>query len=98
MYLSSCPSFRLFLSSLSHVLPPSTLQKEISDLAINSENTLIASGSLDGTVRVWCMHTARQVAVLRHKGQADIEILQVSFYNPDWNIAYEFTFPFCVCL
>ncbi|XP_066555723.1 bromodomain and WD repeat-containing protein 3 isoform X2 [Amia ocellicauda] len=42
---------------------------EISDLAVNFENTLIAAGSCDKTIRVWCLRTCAPVAVLQgHTG------------------------------
>lgn len=37
---------------------------EITDIAVNLENTLLAAGSLDHIVRVWDMQTASPVAVL----------------------------------
>ena len=30
---------------------------EISDLAVSCDNTLLAAGSDDGAIRVWCLHT-----------------------------------------
>lgn len=49
---------------------------EISDLAVNFENTLIAAGSCDKTIRVWCLRTCAPVAVLQgHSGS--ITSLQV---------------------
>uniref|UniRef100_A0A1A8I7N1 Bromodomain and WD repeat domain containing 1 n=1 Tax=Nothobranchius kuhntae TaxID=321403 RepID=A0A1A8I7N1_NOTKU len=42
---------------------------EITDLAVNYENTLIAAGSCDKTIRVWCLRTCAPVAVLQgHSG------------------------------
>lgn len=42
---------------------------EITDLAVNYENTLIAAGSCDKTLRVWCLRTCAPVAVLQgHSG------------------------------
>lgn len=38
---------------------------EISDMAVNYENTLIAAGSCDKVVRVWCLRTCALVAVLQ---------------------------------
>ncbi|KAI4815869.1 hypothetical protein KUCAC02_005996 [Chaenocephalus aceratus] len=35
---------------------------EITDLAVNYENTLIAAGSCDKTIRVWCLRTCAPVA------------------------------------
>lgn len=50
---------------------------EITDLAVNYENTLIAAGSCDKTIRVWCLRTCAPVAVLQgHSGS--ITSLQVS--------------------
>lgn len=37
---------------------------EITDIAINLENTLLAAGSLDHILRVWDLHTAGPIAVL----------------------------------
>ncbi|KAM6162069.1 bromodomain and WD repeat-containing protein 1 [Erethizon dorsatum] len=42
---------------------------EISDMAVNCENTLIAAGSCDKIIRVWCLRTCAPVAVLQgHTG------------------------------
>lgn len=42
---------------------------EITDLAINNENTLIAAGSCDKLIRVWCLRTCAPMAVLNsHSG------------------------------
>ncbi|XP_053397072.1 bromodomain and WD repeat-containing protein 3-like isoform X3 [Mercenaria mercenaria] len=42
---------------------------EITDMAINYENTLLASGSCDKTVRVWCLKSCAPAAVLQgHTG------------------------------
>lgn len=50
---------------------------EITDLAVNYENTLIAAGSCDKTIRVWCLRTCAPVAVLQgHSGS--ITSLQVT--------------------
>lgn len=35
---------------------------EITDLAVNYENTLLAAGSVDKIVRVWCLQTAFPVS------------------------------------
>ncbi|KAG8189872.1 hypothetical protein JTE90_023378 [Oedothorax gibbosus] len=37
---------------------------EITDMAVNHENTLLAAGSCDKTIRVWCLRTTAPVAVL----------------------------------
>lgn len=37
---------------------------EITDIAVNLENTLMAAGSLDRFLRVWDMQTAGPIAVL----------------------------------
>uniref|UniRef100_A0A3Q3F8R4 Uncharacterized protein n=1 Tax=Labrus bergylta TaxID=56723 RepID=A0A3Q3F8R4_9LABR len=42
---------------------------EITDLAVNNENTLIAAGSCDKTIRVWCLRTCAPVAVLQGHSQ-----------------------------
>lgn len=40
---------------------------EITDMAVNVENTLLAAGSLDRILRVWCLQSTAPVAVLiRH--------------------------------
>lgn len=42
---------------------------EITDIAVNLENTLLAAGSLDHILRVWDMQTASPIAVLNsHTG------------------------------
>ena len=42
---------------------------EITDIAVNYENTLLAAGSCDKTVRVWCLKTTAPVAILQaHTG------------------------------
>jgi len=53
---------------------------EITDMAINYENTLLASGSCDRTIRVWCLKTKSPTAILQgHTGM--ITSLQVSSFN-----------------
>lgn len=37
---------------------------EITDIAVNNENTLLAAGSIDKILRVWCMQYCSPVAVL----------------------------------
>lgn len=37
---------------------------EITDMAVNVENTLLAAGSLDRVLRVWCLQSTAPVAVL----------------------------------
>lgn len=37
---------------------------EITDLAVNVENTLLAAGSLDRVLYVWCLQTTSLVAQL----------------------------------
>ena len=50
---------------------------EITDLAVNYENTVLAVGSCDKLIRVWCLATTSPVAVLHgHTGM--ITSLQVS--------------------
>ncbi|ODM99229.1 PH-interacting protein [Orchesella cincta] len=42
---------------------------EITDLAVNSENTLLAAGSCDKLIRVWCLRSCAPIAVLNsHSG------------------------------
>ena len=54
---------------------------EITDMAVNYENTLLASGSCDKFVRVWCLRSLAPVAVLHgHSGmvtslQVDVQLL-----------------------
>lgn len=49
---------------------------EISDMAVNYENTMIAAGSCDKIIRIWCLRTCAPVAVLQgHTGS--ITSLQV---------------------
>jgi WD40 repeat protein len=44
-------------------------QSEIADISLNSENTLLATGGLDKTVRVWDVKTGAPIAVLHgHTG------------------------------
>jgi len=37
---------------------------EITDIAVNPENTLLAAGSIDKILRVWCLQTTAPIAVL----------------------------------
>ena len=37
---------------------------EITDISVSHDNHMIATGSLDKTVRVWCGHTSAPLAVL----------------------------------
>ena len=42
---------------------------EITDMAVNYENTLLATGSMDKSVRVWSLRSKATVAVLHgHSG------------------------------
>ncbi|KAM3601314.1 uncharacterized protein V6R79_010548 [Siganus canaliculatus] len=41
---------------------------EICDMAVNHENTLIASASCDKTIRVWCLRTCAPITVLQAHG------------------------------
>ncbi|KPP76894.1 bromodomain and WD repeat-containing protein 3-like [Scleropages formosus] len=43
---------------------------EISDMAVNYENTLIASASCDTVIRVWCLRTCAPITVLQGHGAA----------------------------
>ena len=55
---------------------------EITDLDVNYENTMLASGSCDKVIRVWCLRTKAPVIVLTgHTGM--ITSLQVSVYYPE---------------
>lgn len=49
---------------------------EISDMAVNYENTLLAAGSCDKMIRVWCLQTCAPLAVLEGH-TASITSLQV---------------------
>lgn len=40
-------------------------QKEISDIDINYENTLVASGSCDKTIRIWNLKTTESTTILQ---------------------------------
>lgn len=51
---------------------------EISDMAVNYENTMIAAGSCDKMIRVWCLRTCAPLAVLQGHS-ASITSLQVVF-------------------
>lgn len=59
---------------------------EITDIAINLENTMLAAGSLDRVLRVWDLQTASVIAVLcSHNGM----ITSVNFCpNPKSNLKY----------
>lgn len=37
---------------------------EVTDISLSVDNTMIASGSLDKSVRVWCARSSAPVAVL----------------------------------
>jgi len=37
---------------------------EITDIAVNASNTLLAVGSCDKLIRIWCLQTALPIAVL----------------------------------
>lgn len=50
---------------------------EISDMAVNYENTLLAAGSCDKMIRVWCLQTSAPLAVLEGHA-ASITSLQVN--------------------
>lgn len=52
---------------------------EISDMAVNYENTMIAAGSCDKMIRVWCLRTCAPLAVLQGHS-ASITSLQVGIY------------------
>ena len=50
---------------------------EISDMAVNHENTLMASASCDKVIRVWCLRTCAPVTVLQGHA-ASITSIQVT--------------------
>ncbi|KAJ6665821.1 hypothetical protein lerEdw1_001293 [Lerista edwardsae] len=54
---------------------------EISDMAVNYENTMIAAGSCDKMIRVWCLRTCAPLAVLQGHS-ASITSLQVECFWP----------------
>lgn len=54
---------------------------EISDMAVNYENTMIAAGSCDKMIRVWCLRTCAPLAVLQGHS-ASITSLQVIVLSP----------------
>ncbi|EEZ97170.1 Bromodomain and WD repeat-containing protein 3-like Protein [Tribolium castaneum] len=62
---------------------------EITDIAINLENTLLAAGSIDRILRIWDLQTGIPVAVLPgHTGM----ITSVNFCpSPSWNFQYLIT-------
>ena len=51
---------------------------EITDMTVNQENTLLATGSMDKSVRVWSLRTKATVAVLHgHTGYiTTIQVIQ----------------------
>lgn len=49
---------------------------EICDMAVNHENTLLASASCDKTIRVWCLRTCAPITVLQAHS-ASITSIQV---------------------
>lgn len=55
---------------------------EISDMAVNYENTMIAAGSCDKMIRVWCLRTCAPLAVLQGHS-ASITSLQVVVLIPE---------------
>ena len=46
---------------------------EITDIAINNENTLLAAGSLDRILRVWCLQYTHPVSIPRFTYSANFE-------------------------
>lgn len=53
---------------------------EICDMAVNYENTLIASASCDKTIRVWCLRTCAPIRVLQAHA-ASITSIQVRMHQ-----------------
>lgn len=49
---------------------------EICDMAVNHENSLLASASCDKTIRVWCLRTCAPITVLQAHA-ASITSIQV---------------------
>lgn len=48
---------------------------EICDMAVNHENTLLASASCDKTIRVWCLRTCAPITVLQAHAASITSIL-----------------------
>lgn len=59
---------------------------EITDIAINSENTLLAAGSIDRILRVWNLQSGSPIAVLTgHTGM----VTSVNFCpTASWGVRY----------
>ena len=53
-------------------------EKEISDIDINFENTLLASGSCDKSIRIWNLKTSESTTVLQGHG-AMVTSLEVEY-------------------
>ena len=67
-----------FIISLPFFLALSTSQAEISDMSVNVQNTLLASGDMSGVIRVWQLDTSAPVAVLvGHRAGSHIDTLNV---------------------
>jgi bromodomain and WD repeat domain-containing protein 1/3 len=54
-------------------------EKEISDIDINFENTLLASGSCDKTIRIWNLKTTESTTIL-HAHTAMVTSVEFSPY------------------
>lgn len=51
-------------------------EKEISDIDINYENTILASGSCDKTIRIWNLRTTECLTIL-HAHSAMVTSVEV---------------------
>lgn len=51
-------------------------------MAVNHENTLLASASCDKTIRVWCLRTCAPITVLQAHG-ASITSIQVRLVHTE---------------
>ncbi len=62
---------------------------EISDLAVSHDNRLLAAGSCDKIIRVWCLRTAAPVAVLtKHTGMITaVNFCPVSLEDNSFHLA-----------
>ena len=60
---------------------------EITDMAVSFENTLLASGSCDKVVRVWCLKTRAPTAVLlAHSSMiTSVQVFHIEFGLKDLN-------------
>lgn len=59
---------------------------EITDMAVNYENTLIAAGSCDKIIRVWCLRSKAPVAILQgHTGMiTSLQVILLAVFIISW--------------